>query len=161
MIGFLSGLAALLLTLLITRRVMTKKLLPHPRRPLPVSEAMDRKFHAVGPEDSLGDAARWLVETGQHALPIVEHGTTLGVLTRCDVANGIKLRGASATIAHAPHHEAVTVAPGDSVDGVVERLAHGHDAIAVVVEDGEPIGVATAEQLATFVALHGERPEAR
>ena len=161
MIGIFTGVCALVLAWAVTRRVLRRKLLPHPCATLPVSAAMSRRFHALRSDESLGEAARWLVETGQHSLPIIDDGTAVGVLTRCDVATGLTKVGADAAIARAPHHPAVTVAPNDPVDHVVDRLAHHKNSIAVVVEGGIPIGVATSEQLSTFVALHGLRPAAR
>jgi len=155
MIGVLSSVCALVVAWIFARHLGRKRL-PRPCAKVPVSEAMQRKIHAVHPGDSLGEAARWLVETGQH-LPIVDGRDTIGVLTRCDIATGINQVGADAAVAQAPHHGAITVAPRDPIDGVVEQLAHQPDAIAVVVDDGTPVGIVTAEQLATFVALHGER----
>jgi len=161
MIGIFSGVCALIVAWAVTRRVLRQKLLPHPCASLPVSAAMSRRFHAVRSDESLGEAARWLVETGQHSLPIVDGGTAVGVLTTRDVATGITHVGADAAIARVPHHTAVTVAPNDPVGRVVDRLAQHKSSIAVVVEGGVPVGVATSEQLSTFVALHGLRPAAR
>lgn len=152
--GIISSVCALVLAYFITRRVMRVK----PREPstkTPVREAMCAKIHAVRPEDSLGEAAHWLVETGQHPLPIVDHGRTVGVLTRCDVATGLKHGGAAVTVAHTPHHGAIVVGPQDPVDGVAAQLAQQPDAIAVVMDGDAAVGILTPEQLATFVALHG------
>lgn len=125
---------------------------------VPVSAAMNRHIDIVSPDESLGEAARLLVSTGQWQLPIVDHGETVGVLTKGDVAEGIRDAGDSASIAQAPHHEAITVGPNDSLEGVFDRLAHEPGAIAVVVDHGTPIGIVTAEQLTTFAALHAEHP---
>ena len=125
---------------------------------VPVSAAMNRHVEVVRPDESLGEAARRLVSTGQSELPIVDHGETLGVLTRTDVATGIKDAGSQAPIANAPHHEAITVAPTDMLERVFDRLSHEPGAIAVVMDHGTPVGVVTTEQLATFVALHAAHP---
>jgi hypothetical protein len=42
---------------------------------------------------------------------------------------------------------------------VFDQLVSSPDAVAVVVERGLPVGIVTAEQLATFVALRA-RPDA-
>ena len=125
---------------------------------VPVSAAMNRHIDVVRPDESLGEAARLLVTTGQSELPIVDHGETIGVLTRTDVATGIKDVGAQAPIAKAPHHDAITVAPQEPLEGVYDRLAHEPNAIAVVIDRGMPVGIVTTEQLATFVALHSPHP---
>jgi predicted transcriptional regulator len=155
MIGLFSGFCALVLAYYVARRVVRTKPQLHCAKTR-IGEAMQRKIHAVRPEDSLGEAARWLVETGQHPLPIIDRGgVTVGVLTRCDVATGINYAGADAAVTQAPHHGAITVGPDDPVDGLVDQLAHQPDAIAVVMSNGAAVGVVTPEQLTTFVALHG------
>ena len=123
---------------------------------VPVSAAMNRHFDVVRADEPLGEAARLLVTTGQHELPIVDHGEMVGVLTRTDVAHGIEQVGPTAAISRAQHHDAITVAPNEPLEGVFDRLAHDPHSIAVVVERGMPVGVVTAEQLATYVALHGQ-----
>lgn len=153
MIGIFSSVCALVLAYVITRRILRTPPALHCGK-IPVREAMCSKFHVVRPEDSLGEAAHWLVETGQHPLPIVDHGHTLGVLTRCDVATGLKHAGADGAVARAPHHGAITVGPHEPVGGVVTRLSHQPDAIVVVMDAGAAVGIVTSEQLATFVALH-------
>jgi len=120
---------------------------------VPASAAMNRRFDTVTPDESLGDAARLFVETGQGQIPIVDHGEAIGVLTRTDVADGIARGGAAGPVGSAPHHEAITVAPGEPLDRVFDRLVRSPDAIAVVVDRGAPVGIITAEQLATFVAM--------
>ena len=153
MVGIFSSVCALVIAYFVTRRVMrAKPSLPWAKTP--VREAMYAKIHAVRPEDSLGEAAHWLVETGQHPLPIVDHGRTVGVLTRCDVATGIKHAGAGVSVATIAHHGAIIVGPHEPVEGVAAQLSHQPDAIAVVMEGEAAVGIVTPEQLATFVALH-------
>ena len=152
MLTFTSVFAALMMSWFGRKPARPK--LRRARTKVPVSEAMNRKIHAVRPDDSLGEAARWLVETGQHPLPIIDRGTTVGVLTRHDVATGLQTAGDDATVAAAPHHGAIAVGPHDSIDDLVDQLADRPDAIAVVMDDGAPVGIVTAEQLATYVALH-------
>jgi Zn-dependent protease len=125
---------------------------------VPVRAAMNRQIDVVTPDEALGEAARLLVMTGQDQLPIVDHGETVGVLTKTDCAEGIKQAGPRAPIAQAPHHDAITVAPEEPLEGVYDKLAHEPGKIAVVVDRGMPVGVLTADQLATFVALHAVHP---
>jgi Zn-dependent protease len=126
---------------------------------VPVSAAMNRQVDTVTPDEPLAEAARLLIATGQNQLPIVEEGSPVGVLTRGDVAAGITLAGSHGKVAEAPRHEAIAVAPSDPLDQVFDQLVSSPDAVAVVVERGLPVGIVTAEQLATFVALRA-RPDA-
>ncbi len=127
---------------------------------IPVAMAMNRSFAPVAPEQPLADAARTLVATGQREVPIVDHGAPVGVLTHADIATAIAQAGPNATIAAVPHHEALAVAPDTRLDDVLEQMSRSPNAIAVVVDHGETVGVLTAEQLHTFVALHVPPPGA-
>ena len=120
---------------------------------VPVSAAMSRQIDSVTPDESLEDAARLLVSTGQQQLPIVDRGEMVGVLTRADLAEGIAGAGARSPVGQAPRHRAVTVSIDDPLEGVFDQIVHADDAIAVVFDHGAPVGVVTAEQLATFASL--------
>ncbi|MDB4955356.1 MAG: Peptidase [Myxococcales bacterium] len=122
---------------------------------VPVSAAMLRRIETVSPEQPLEDAAALLVSGGQNELPVIDHGQPIGVLTRGDVASALAHAGPDATVATAPHHEIVTVAPDDSLDVVLERLRASPEAVAIVVDHGQPVGLVTPERLANYVALHG------
>jgi CBS domain-containing protein len=160
MLGILSGACALIVAWMVTRRALRRKQLTSPRAKASIRAAMNRKFHAVRSDESLGEAARWSVQTG-HDLPIVDAGTAVGVLTRHDLVDGLVRAGEDAAVSRAPHHCAITVAPGDSVEGVAAQLASAPHSIAVVIDGQTAVGIITAEDLATFVALHGDRPELR
>jgi Zn-dependent protease/predicted transcriptional regulator len=126
-------------------------------RDVPVSAAMNRQVHTVTPDESLEEAARWLVASGQSQVPIVDHGAPVGVLTRGDVATGLARAGASSPVAAAPHHDAFIVTPADRLVDVFDQLAQSPETVAVVVQDGMPVGIVSPEQIASFVALR-ERP---
>ncbi len=58
----------------------------------PVSEVMTREVRSVDPEQPLLDAVELFVENGYGALPVVERGSLVGILSVYDVLRG--LRGA-------------------------------------------------------------------
>jgi Zn-dependent protease/predicted transcriptional regulator len=124
---------------------------------VPARAAMLGRIEVVDADESLGTAARIAVNSGSNAIPIVDHGQTVGVLTHGDIAIGLDAAGPDAVVAVAPHHEAVAVAPEEPLDRVLDRLQSDPNAIAVVVERGEPIGVVTPEQLASYVAFRASR----
>jgi Zn-dependent protease/CBS domain-containing protein len=128
--------------------------LRHALAGVPVSAAMLRRVGAVSPEQRLEDAATLMVSGGQNQVPVIDHGRPVGVLTRGDVASGLARSGPDARVATAPTHEVVTVEPGDPLDRVLDRLRETPDAVAVVVDHGEAVGMVTAETLASYAALH-------
>jgi len=120
---------------------------------VPASAAMLGRVDVVRADESLAIAAGLLVHHGGAAIPVVLNGATVAALTREDIAAGIDVAGPEAPVAAAPHHQVVTIAPTEPLDRVLDRL--GSDAaIAVVVDHDVPIGLVTAEQLASYVALH-------
>jgi Zn-dependent protease/CBS domain-containing protein len=127
---------------------------------VPVSAAMVRRVDAVAPDQLLEDAAALLVAGGLDSLPVIDHGRPLGVLTRADLATALAHAYPGATVATAPRHELITVSPRDPLEAVFERLGGDPDAVALVVDHGEPVGLLTADHLAQYVALHGRRAAA-
>jgi Zn-dependent protease/CBS domain-containing protein len=123
---------------------------------VPVSAAMLTRVGAVSPDQRLEDAASLMLSRGQNQVPVVDHGVAVGVLTRSDVASALKHGGPEATVASARPHDVVTVAPGEPLDAVLDRLRQSPDAVAVVVDRGTPVGMITAEALAAYVAMHDE-----
>jgi Zn-dependent protease/CBS domain-containing protein len=124
---------------------------------VPVSAAMLTRVGTVSPEQRLEDAAALMLSGGQSQVPVVDHGLAVGVLTRGDVASALANAGPEATVAEAKPHQIVTVEPGDPLDLVLDRLRQTPDAVAVVLDHGTPVGLITAETLASYAALHERR----
>jgi Zn-dependent protease/predicted transcriptional regulator len=131
--------------------------LKHAISGVPVSAAMLRRVEAVTPEQPLEEAAALLVRGGLNQLPVIDHGTPVGVITRGDVASALAHAGPDATVASAPQHRVIMVSPADSLDAVLDRLRAEPDSVALVVDHGLPVGVLTSEALAAYVALHEPR----
>lgn len=129
--------------------------LKHAIAGVPVSAAMLRRVAMVSPDQPLEDAASLLL--GQEQLPVMDHGTPVGVITRGDVATALAHAGPDARVADAPHHDIVTVDPGAPLDYVLDKLRAQPDSVALVVDHGEPVGLLTSEALAAYVAMHEKR----
>lgn len=122
---------------------------------VPASAAMLRHLDIVDADDSLESAATRMVGSGSPALPVLDHGRTVGVLTTADVATGIETEGPDAPVARAPRHEAIPLAPTEPLDHVLDRLQEAPEAIGVVIDRDVPVGIVTPDQLASYAALHG------
>jgi Zn-dependent protease/CBS domain-containing protein len=118
---------------------------------VPASAAMQGHVEVVRADEPLATAAGLFVHNGAAAIPVILNGAPVAALTREDVAIGLEDAGPEAPVTEAPHHQVVTIAPTEPLDRVLDRLES--DAVAVVVDDDVPIGVVTAEQLASYVAL--------
>lgn len=120
---------------------------------IPVSAAMLTALPVVKPTHSLEDVAQLFLGGRNRELAVVEDGHPVGVVTRDDVAMGLERRGPRASVAEAPRHDVVEVAPSDSLADVLEQLRAAPDRVAVVVDHGEPVGLLTFEKLAAYVKL--------
>jgi len=105
----------------------------------------------VKPEQHLEDVAQLFLGGRNHELAIVEDGHPVGVVTRADVAAGLERGGPHGSIAEAPQHDIVTVAPSDSLVDVLDQLRERPERVAVVVDNGEAVGLLTFERLTAYV----------
>lgn len=119
---------------------------------IPVSAAMLTALPVVKPEQPLADVAQLFLGGKNHELAVVEHGHPVGVVTRDDVATGLETRGPRASVAEAPRHAVVEVAPSDSLADVLEQLRAAPESVAVVVDRGEPVGLLTFAKLSAYAA---------
>jgi CBS domain-containing protein len=118
---------------------------------VPVSAAILSRVVTVRPEQSLDEVAQILVRGRHELLPVLDHGKPVAVITRQDVAAGLKRSGPHATVAAAPSHHVVTVTPSDSLAHVLGRLQEMPDAVAVVVDRGGAVGLLTAETVREYL----------
>ena len=118
---------------------------------VPVSAVMLSRLVTVSAEQPIGDAVQVLVG-GRHAqLPVLVDGMPVGVVTRDDLATGLRESGPYAPLAAAPRHDVVMVAPSDSLSDVFHRLQEAPDAVALVVDRGEPVGLLTYDHLVEYI----------
>jgi CBS domain-containing protein len=117
---------------------------------VPVGAVMLSRVATVSAEQSLEDAAQLLVATRSTHLPVVDGASVLGVVTREDVATAVARSGPRARVATAPRHDAIRVAPSDSIADVMARLRAVPGSVAVVEDRGMPVGLLTLERLLAY-----------
>lgn len=117
---------------------------------VPVSAVMLTRLETVTPGQSLEDVAQLFVGGRISGLPLLDHGTPIGVVTRDDVATGLARMGPHASIAEAPRHEVIVVTPSDLLAEVLEQLRASPEAVAIVVDQGTPVGLLTFDALAAY-----------
>src|SRR5262249_52371195 len=110
------------------------------------------KLQTVTVDQPLEDVAQMLVAGRQSQLPVLSGGTPVGVVTRDDIAHGVEQAGPHAPLAAAPRHDALVVTPSDSLADVFALLRAMPDAVAVVIDRGNPVGILTFDSLVEYVA---------
>lgn len=119
---------------------------------VPVSAAMLSRVDAVGAGQTLGDAAT-LVARGTGPLVVIDDaGRAVGVVTRNSLAHALTESGPRAPIAFASSGNVVQVGPSASAEDVLARLRAQPDSVAMVVDNGSPVGMLTVEQLDSYLA---------
>ena len=118
---------------------------------VPVSAVMLSRLETVSVQQPIEDVVQLLVGGRHDQLPVVDDGTPVGVVTRDDVAAGLRDAGPHAPLAAAPRHGVVMVAPSDSLSDVFRLLRETPDAVALVVDRGAPVGLVTIDHLVEYM----------
>ena len=138
----------------------------------PVSDAMAAPVHTAGPEDSLTEVAGRLAAAQIGAMPIVERGALLGLVTVTDVLDA-EVREAMAgrppsraTAADVMTPAPVTVGAEDSLREAAQIMVDGElRHVPVVDASGHTIGVVSDRDVRALIgdpnlALQGWRKDA-
>ena len=122
---------------------------------LPVRTAMLTDFHTLTPHDTLGHAADLLLAGTQHDFPVastVDHAYEV-LLTRAELLAGLTRAGRDALVGDHARTEISRVEAGSPLIAAVTRLREGRRACLQVVEDAEPVGLLTLENVGEFLMV--------
>ena len=102
------------------------------------------QVHTIGPEQMVLDALRLMAEKNVGALPVVEGGQVVGIVSERDYARKMVLKGRSSVgtpvsaIMSAP---VITVDPHQNIDYCMSMMTNSHLRHLPVVENGELLGL--------------------
>lgn len=123
----------------------------------PIAEVMSRPPAKVSLDAALEEALSRMIRTGLRHLVVVDRdGKCAGVLSDRSIAAawaGDYAALSSRTVAAAMDHEPATVSVHDAVvDAAKLMRSSGVDAVAVVDDNGWPVGVITGSDLVALLA---------
>jgi len=121
-------------------------------RGLPVRAAMMTKFHSLSHAQTVGDAARLMLEASQQDFPVLHGETVTGLLDRNAVLRALAADGAGAYVAGAMDREFLRLAPDTDLADALQLLA-GAGPCALVMEGERVVGLLTRENLSEFLVL--------
>jgi predicted transcriptional regulator len=130
---------------------VSRRLGPPALASVPVSAVMLSRLETVSTEQPIEDVVQLLVGGRHDQLPLVADGAVVGVVTRDDVATGLRESGPHAPLAAAPRHDVVIITPSDTLGDVFHRLRAAPDAIGLVVDHGAPVGLLTYDHLVEYI----------
>jgi CBS domain-containing protein len=121
-----------------------------------IEELMIRDVKSCGPGDSLGRAAQIMWEHDCGALPVVEGGKLVGMLTDRDVCMGARSLGLTLgelSVADSMTRRVWTCWPEDTLDAAVSLMRnHKVRRLPVVDRRGRLVGILSLDDLAREVA---------
>jgi acetoin utilization protein AcuB len=133
-----------------------------------VGQFMTRHPHTIGVDQSLALAHRMMRQNGLRHLPVLEGGRLVGLLSERDLAlveASRRLDIDKATVDKAMSVEPYCVAADASLIEVAREMASQRHGSAIVLEDGNVVGIFTTVDalmaLAHVLAAPVERPRAR
>ncbi|WP_225773216.1 CBS domain-containing protein [Pseudomonas sp. Marseille-Q5115] len=113
-----------------------------------VAQLMKLKPHqevfTISPDQMVLDALKQMAEKNVGALPVVENGAVVGVVSERDYARKMILAGRSSVgtpvraIMSAP---VITVGPGENIETCMNTMTDSHLRHLPVVEDGQLVGL--------------------
>ena len=114
--------------------------------------AMVTEYHTLPHGSTVRDAANLLLSTAQQDFPVVHGDQVIGLLGRNNLLRGMALEGPESYIASFMDREFATIAADKDLSEVLPMMAHA-GACALVMEDGQLLGMLTAENLSQFLLL--------
>jgi CBS domain-containing protein len=110
----------------------------------------DRIHRAISPDATLEAASDLMAEARLQALPVVEDGELVGIVTERDILRHVSQRGgfATAQVAEAMTREVVRIETRDSVvDALVRMQAHGFRHLPVIDMGGKVVAMLTLDDI--------------
>lgn len=128
---------------------------------IPIRAAMQTKFSTLSTNNTLADAVKAILDGSQHDFPVMWGDRVLGILTRANVLSGLSKTGPEQLVTSVMEREFDTAEPNEMLEGVLNRLALSKTRVMPVLQDGNLIGLVTAENLGEYMmvqnALHRRR----
>ncbi len=118
----------------------------------------------VGPEATVADLIGVLAARNVGALPVVEDGRLVGIVSERDVVRRLHAGGAgllTARVADIMTGEVITCGPGDNVADLARVMTAGRFRHLPVLEDGQLVGIVSIGDLvkARIDSLESEREQ--
>ncbi len=117
-------------------------------RGLSAADAMITHFESIPVDATLDDAAEALIRTTQSEFPVVDaRGRVRGMLTRKQIAIGLKERGRDAPVSRYMEPDVAIVGVHQALEGIVSEALQKAPAVAVLDPSGRLVGYITLQNL--------------
>jgi predicted transcriptional regulator len=120
---------------------------------IPVSRVMIRQFASLHPDEPISRAGEYILAGFQQDFPVVQDGKLVGVVMRKDLAAATAAHNPHATVRDIMQHEFMTASPRDMLFTAFNRLQECKCRALPVVENGQLVGLITADNLAEVLMI--------
>ncbi|MEB0077150.1 CBS domain-containing protein [Pseudomonas sp. CCI3.2] len=103
-----------------------------------------RQVHTIAPDQTVLTALSLMAEKNVGALPVVENGHVIGVISERDYARKVALKGRSSAdtlVSTIMSERIITVSPSESVEKCMSIMTDSHLRHLPVVKDGQLMGL--------------------
>ncbi|AKT30608.1 CBS domain-containing protein [Pseudomonas syringae pv. actinidiae] len=111
---------------------------------LKLKDLHNQHVHTIGPNQMVLDALRLMADKNIGALPVVENGTVVGVVSERDYARKVVLEGRSSVgtpVSEIMSSKVITVNSQQTVETCMGIMTDSHLRHLPVVEDGQLLGL--------------------
>ncbi len=111
---------------------------------LKLKAQQNQQVHTIGPDQMVVEALRLMAEKNVGALPVVQDGAVVGIVSERDYARKVVLLGRSSVgtpVRDIMSAKVITVDPHKSIDDCMNMMTDGHLRHLPVVEDEQLIGL--------------------
>jgi Zn-dependent protease/CBS domain-containing protein len=120
---------------------------------VPVEAAMIRHFYTLNHDDSLGTAAGELLSGDQHDFPVIDAGRLVGVLTRNDLLQAIKMGHLNDPVSEVMHRDCPVVHDTDLLEPVFSQMQQQDCPATPVTRNGRIVGVVNLDNVGEWLAI--------
>ena len=120
---------------------------------IPIRAAMQKHFSTLTTNNTLQDAAKLILDGSQHDFPVMWGDRVMGILTRANLLAGLSQHGPDQLVTTVMQREFETAEANEMLEAVLTRLATAPARVIPVLQEGELVGLVTAENLGEYLMI--------
>ncbi len=119
----------------------------------PIQTAMMTEFMQLGPDDTLADAARMVLQSSQQDFPVVEQGEVIGILTRADLLLALAKQGNEYPVSAVMRRDFIAAEDTEMLETAFQRLQQCNCHTMPVLRQGRIAGLLTMDNLGEYLLI--------
>ena len=121
---------------------------------IPVRDAMLSDFVTLDVDDPLQRAVDYLIAGSQADFPVLEGEVPIGTLGRADLIVALQNQGPQARVGGIVRRDPAAAAPGEPLEGVLQRMRERGRTALPVLESGRVVGLVTLENISDLLIVN-------